>query len=84
MTWLWVVGDPIHVTADPLGKPKAFRWTSARYSVTTIIRDWRIDRGWGEERIWRDYFELVTHTGLVVEVYHDLIGEQWFIQVVYD
>jgi hypothetical protein len=49
-----------------------------------ITRRWRIDVDWWRGRVWREYFKLVTRTGLLVEVYHDLVGGGWFVQRLYD
>jgi hypothetical protein len=48
------------------------------------MRRWRIDVDWWRGRVWREYFKLVTRTGLLVEVYHDLVGGQWYVQRLYD
>jgi hypothetical protein len=35
-------------------------------------------------RVWREYFRLVTVSGLLVDVYRDMAGEGWYLQRVYD
>ena len=84
MSRLWVGGDPIRVTADPLGTPQSFTWQGNRHPVIQVTRRWRIDVDWWRGRVWREYFKLVTRTGLLVEVYHDLVGGGWFVQRLYD
>jgi len=84
MTRLWPIGDPIRVTADPLGTPQSFTWQGRRHPVTRVTRRWRIDVDWWRGRVWREYFKLVTRTGLLVEVYHDLVDGGWFVQRLYD
>ena len=84
MTRLWPGGDPIRVMADPLGAPRSFTWRGRRHPVTRVMRRWRIDVDWWRGRVWREYFKLVTRTGLLVEVYHDLVGGEWFVQRLYD
>ena len=84
MSRWWAGGDPIRVTADLLGTPRSFTWQGKRHPVAQVTRRWRIDVDWWRGRIWREYFKLVTRTGLLVEVYHDLINGGWFVQRLYD
>lgn len=35
-------------------------------------------------RVWREYFRLVTVSGLLVDVYRDISGGGWYVQRVYD
>jgi hypothetical protein len=34
--------------------------------------------------VWREYFRLVTVSGLLVDVYRDMAGGGWYVQRVYD
>ena len=40
--------------------------------------------GWWRRRVWREYFTLTTHTGLLVLIYHDVRDDSWRLQRVYD
>jgi len=84
MTRLWLQGDPIIVGKADAWTPAAFHWRGSDHAVDTIITQWRIDRLWWTMRIWRDYFELTTHSGLMVVIYHDLIADTWYLQRLYD
>jgi len=84
MSRWWPDGDPIRVTANPLGTPISFLWRGRHHPVMRVTRRWRIDANWWRKRVWREYFKLVTRTGLLVEVYHDLIGDKWYMQRLYD
>ena len=38
----------------------------------------------GNGRVWREYFRLVTVSGLLVDMYRDMAGGGWYVQRVYD
>ena len=84
MTHLWPEGEPIAVASDDWGAPLAFTWRGRRHRVRTITKRWRVDVDWWQERVWREYFKLATHTGLLVVVYRDLLAGGWYLQRVYD
>jgi hypothetical protein len=52
--------------------------------VQHVANQWRLDVGWWRFRLWRDYYKVVTATGLLVIIYHDLTSDQWGLQRVYD
>ena len=84
MTRLWVFGDPITAQVDDTGTPLRFIWQGETHRVEQIANRWRVDVEWWRLRIWRDYFKLTTHTGLLAVVYRDRLNDRWFVQRVYD
>lgn len=85
MTWFWAEG--LVVTVETTGQgtlPVVFVWGAARHPVAGIIRRWRVDTGWWEDRVWRDYFRLYTETGLLVVLFHDLTTGTWALERLYD
>jgi len=84
MTWLWPQGQPIAVVANDRTEPVQFTWQGGAHRVTGITRHWRVDLGWWQGRVWRDYFKLSTDTGLLVIIYHDLTQNEWYLQRLYD
>lgn len=84
MTRLWKDGLAITVEADADGTPLRFTWDDKAHPVSRIVEQWRADTDWWRGRIWRMYFRLTTTTGLLVEVYHDLLADSWFMQRLYD
>jgi hypothetical protein len=84
VTRLSVNGLAIAVTCDADGMPVRLTWGGAAHPVTAVIERWRVDAEWWRGRVWRMYFRLTTDTGLLLEVYHDLLADGWFIQRVYD
>lgn len=84
MSRFWPDGVPIVVTFDDLATPIAFSWESQRHVVEQIIERWRVDESWWRRRIWREYFQLITRSGLLVLIYHDVRAGEWRLQRLYD
>jgi hypothetical protein len=64
--------------------PLFFAWQGQKHQVEEITRRWRVDIGWWHKRIWREYFQLSTDTGLLVEIFRDLTNGSWHLQRLYD
>jgi hypothetical protein len=72
------------VRCDALAAPQAFAWEGYHHTVTAIVERWRVDESWWKRRVWREYFTLTTHSGLLVLIYHDVRNDTWRLQRVYD
>ena len=85
MTRLWPEGKAITVTSDGQNWPLAFVWEGRRHRTRTVVQHWRVDTEWWQEtRVWRDYFTLITDTGLMVTIFCDLLTEGWYLQQLFD
>ncbi len=84
MTRLWLRGMPISVQSDALLTPLVFDWQGQHHQIQTVAKRWRIDQQWWQQRIWREYFKVTTHSGLMVVIYRDLLSGQWYLQRLYD
>jgi hypothetical protein len=84
MTRLWPDGEPISVLSDAMKTPHAFTWQGRTHRVQEIAKRWRVDVDWWRGRVWREYFKLTTHTGLLVIVYRDVLTGHWYLQRLYD
>ena len=84
MTRLWSGGAIIEVWLTGTSAPERLRWEGRVHPVKMVANQWRVDLGWWRLRVWRDYYKLVTTTGLLLVVYHDLVSDQWYVQRVYD
>lgn len=80
----WRLGEPVKTVNSEDGVPQRFTWQGQVHPVKTIANVWRIDDGWWQQRIWRDYFKLVTATGLLVIICHDLLTDEWHLIRIYD
>jgi hypothetical protein len=84
VTRLWPDGEPISVLSDAMQTPHAFTWQGRTHPVQEIAKRWRVDVDWWRGRVWREYFKLTTHTGLLVIVYRDVLTGRWYLQRLYD
>lgn len=80
----WRAGDPIKAIDVENGLPKRFTWQGRVHIVSAIANVWRIDDAWWQQRVWQDHFKLITTTGLLVILSHDLIIDEWLVIRVYD
>ncbi len=80
----WREGDPVTDVDVESGLPKSFTWRGKVHLVSDIANTWRIDDGWWQQRVWQDRFKLITSTGLLVILSHDLITEEWRVIRSYD
>jgi hypothetical protein len=84
MTRFWPEGMAIAVMCDDAATPKMFTWQGHRHRVVAVHDRWRVDEGWWRRRAWREYFQLITASGLLAEIYHDVPSGRWYLQRVYD
>ena len=84
MSRFWPDGLPILVACDRLLTPLSFTWNGQLHRVATLVERWRVDEGWWQRRVWREYFTLTTHSGLLVLIYHDVRSDTWRLQRLYD
>ena len=65
------------VRAAPGGQPLAVDG----HAVAHVRESWLVeDRWWTERPLRRRYWEIVTGSGRVLVVFHDLTGSGWFRQ----
>jgi hypothetical protein len=84
MTRFWPAGLPITVEMDALAAPTRFSWQGTTHTVEQITKRWRVDQSWWRRRVCREYFLLRTESGLLVILYRDLLGGEWYLQRLYD
>lgn len=84
MTRLWPDGVLVRVAESSDGVPGRLIWAGQSHKVTEITRRWRVKSDWWRDAVWRDYFKLITDTGLLLILYHDLQTDEWFLQRLYD
>jgi hypothetical protein len=66
--------------------PEGFRHQGSPHDITNICNRWRVHTRWWEpaESVWREYLKVVTNTGLLCLIYHDLQSDGWFLSRLYD
>jgi hypothetical protein len=84
MSRFWPHGVPITVVCDELATPLAVVWEGHRHPVVQIIDRYRDDTRWWQRRVWRENFLIITETGLMQLIYHDVRAGEWRLQRLYD
>lgn len=84
MSRLFAEDDLIDVQADIDGLPLKFKWKGAYHHVEQVTIGWSIDTDWWVKRRWRELFKVITDTGLLVVVYHDLVSDSWYLHRLFD
>ncbi|MFQ5459177.1 MAG: DUF6504 family protein [Anaerolineae bacterium] len=79
-------GDPLRVHTDPQGQPRAFVWHGATHRVASIeeVREPHLDWWSPDGEVHRLYYLVVTHRGLICEVYRDVITNAWRLARIFD
>lgn len=75
--------QPVRVATDCYGKPTALLWHGRRDPVT-VCNHWRMEGDWWRQRIAREYYRLLTKSGTVCTVYHDVDEGGWYLQKMLD
>jgi nucleotidyltransferase/DNA polymerase involved in DNA repair len=69
---------PIRIGARPDGAPLSLGWGGWSSRVTSVYEYWREQRGWWEQPVTRDYYEVEAENGAVFTLFRDEQG-QWFL-----
>lgn len=85
MTRLWPGGEPIEAWGEQ-EIPDGFYWHYVPQRILEVCNRWRIHTNWweSEQMVWRKYWKVVTATGMLCLIYHDLQAAKWFLARVYD
>jgi hypothetical protein len=82
MTRLLREHPAIEVELDSDGEPVAFRWNGRREAVE-VCNHWRVEDGWWNRPIARDYFKVAGLHWLAL-LYQDRIDGTWHLERLYD
>jgi hypothetical protein len=80
----WRAGDAVQDVEAENGLPTRFTWQGRVHEVKAIANVWRLDDAWWQQRVWQDRFKLITTTGLLLILSHDLLSGEWRLLRVYD
>jgi hypothetical protein len=85
VTRLWPEGEQVEVWASE-ERPAGFDWQGEPHRILDICNRWRVHTRWWEadHAIWREYWKVITGTGLLCLIYRDLWSDGWFLSRVYD
>jgi hypothetical protein len=82
---LWPEGEAVEAQGDG-DVPEGFVWRGTRHQIAQVCNCWRVHTRWWEpgQAVWREYRKVVTDTGYLCQIYHDLAGGEWFLARIYD
>ncbi len=85
MTRLWPRGEAI-VTWGGDETPAGFTWQGTAHRIRRVCNRWRVHTRWWEpgQVVWREYVKVTTDSGLLCQIYRDLIAGGWFLSRLYD
>jgi nucleotidyltransferase/DNA polymerase involved in DNA repair len=72
--------QPVQVTTDPQGQPRAVVWRDRMREVAVVYEAWRERRRWWSRPVERDYFRLETADGQVRVVFRDVRADRWLLE----
>ena len=84
MTRLFQQPKQITVRVNDSGEPLAITRGRKSEQVKHISRRWRVSDGWWRQEVAREYFHLETSSGLVCEIYRDMLSGSWYLHRIYD
>jgi hypothetical protein len=73
---------PVVVTLSADGTP-CFINGAFSGSIDPIAR-WKVETEWWSVLVIREYWKALLNSNLLCELYHDLSGDEWFVERVYD
>ena len=85
MTHLWPQGEPLQIWGA-VSAPEGFLWHGGSHGIVEVTNRWRVHTRWWApgEALWREYWKVVTDSGLLCLVYRDLPEGNWFMARLYD
>jgi len=69
----------IEISSDARGLPLILTRNRKRERITGIYEHWRIADEWWDREIRRDYFRIETDSGVVLDIYHDVAVDLWYL-----
>jgi hypothetical protein len=74
---------PIEVELGPDGAPARVSGGPLRGDLRPASR-WLADADWWSRPIAREYWKAVLNSELLVELFHDLHEDSWYLERIYD
>jgi hypothetical protein len=74
----------INVKTNDLGEPVTIHRGGRRDRVVSAGKRWRVNENWWRQEVSREYFQIETASGLVAEIYRDMLSGSWYLHRIYD
>ena len=75
---------PVPVECEADGHPRTLHWRGQRRRVSAVLNRWRVDTGWWDTPIRRDYYKVALDNGGTLLLVHDHVASAWFVRCIYD
>jgi hypothetical protein len=85
ITRIFADGEPVTVKTED-GWPSVLIWNDVAHPITRVAERWQVNTDWRSDGdgVDRDYFRVVTKTGLLCELFYDGVERVWWLARVYD
>jgi hypothetical protein len=85
MTRMFADGEPVTVKTED-GWPSMLIWNDIAHPVARVAERWQVNTDWWSDggEVDRDYFRVVTKTGLLCEIFYDGLERVWRLARIYD
>lgn len=74
---------PVEVEIGPEGAPARMR-AAGLHGALNPVAQWLADADWWARPIARHYFKALLGQDLLVELFHDLHVDAWYLERIYD
>ena len=71
--------EELRVTVNVEGIPLTIFRNGKGERVTRVYQHWRVAEEWWGEEVPKEYFTVKTNTGLVYDVYQDVLTDSWYL-----
>ena len=51
--------------------------------VREVSNHWRVQEEWWRRELLREYYRVITDSGKLCLIYHDLLGGGWYVERIY-
>ena len=76
--------EEIRVRSNVEGVPVGIIRGGKFERVKSIYQRWRVADEWWRQEIARDCFRIGTSSGLVGDIYHDMVANRWYLSRIHD
>lgn len=74
---------PVSVECVANGQPRALRWQERTWRIEAVLNRWRVETGWWDIPIQRDYYKVALDSGGMLLLVHDQATDDWFVRRIY-
>lgn len=76
--------EEIRVRSNVEGVPVGIIRGGKFERVKSIYQRWRVADEWWRQEIARDCFRIGTTSGLVCDIYRDMVANRWYLSRIHD